>query len=221
MKKTILALSCLCGCGVALAQAAGTWLIQGGVTHIAPNVSSGNLGAPSPAGTQVDVGSDTRPTLQLTYVYDRNWAVALPLGTGFKHKLYGAGAISGTGQIGTVSALPISVFGQYRFGEPDAKVRPYAMLGLNHVHFHDAQGSAALNALNPANPVGGSTGLKVDSRWALSPGLGVSVQLDDKWFLDVSWARTYLKTTTTLSTGQTIDTRLNPGITTLGVGMRF
>lgn len=221
MKKTILALSCLCAASAALAQAAGTWLIQGGITRIAPDVSSGSLSAPSPSGTQVDIGADTRLTAQLTYVYSNNLAVALPLGTGFKHKIYGAGAISGTGQIGTVSALPISVFGQYRFGEPDAKVRPYAMLGISYVHFHDAQGSAALNALNPANPVGDSTGLKVDSRWALSPGLGVSVQLDDKWFVDLSWAKTYLKTTTTLSTGQTIGTTLNPGITTLGVGMRF
>ena len=112
MKKTILALSCLCALGAAHAQPAGSWLIQGGVTHIGPDVSSGTLSAPSPSGTQVDVGSDTRPTAQLTYIYDRNWAVAVPLGTGFKHKLYGAGAISGTGQIGTVSALPISVFGQ-------------------------------------------------------------------------------------------------------------
>ena len=221
MKKTFLALACLCTIGAAHAQAAGSWLIQGGLTRISPDVSSGNLSAPSPAGTQVDVGADTRATAQLTYVYDRNWAVALPLGTGFKHKLYGAGAISNTGQIGTVSVLPISVFGQYRFGEPNAKVRPYAMLGFSYAHFHDAQGSAALNGLNPANPVGSSTGLKVDSRWALSPGMGVSVQLDDKWFVDLSWSKTFLKTTTTLSTGQTIDTTLNPGITTLGVGMRF
>ena len=144
MKKTILALAGLCMAGAALSQPAGSWLIQGGFTRIAPSVSSGTLSAPSPSGTQVDVGSDTRATAQLTYVYDKHWAAALPLGTGFKHKLYGAGAISNTGQIGTVSALPISVFGQYRFGEADAKVRPYAMLGLTYAYFHDAQGSAVL-----------------------------------------------------------------------------
>lgn len=221
MKQTILALSCLAAMSAAHAQPAGSWLIQGGVTRIAPDVSSGNLSAPSPSGTQVDVGSDTRATAQLIYVYNQNLAVAVPLGTGFKHKLYGDGAISSTGQIGTVSALPISVFGQYRFGESTAKVRPYAMLGLSYVRFHDAQGSATLNGLNPANPPGGSTGLKVDSRWALSPGLGVSVQLDDKWFVDLSWAKTFLKTRTTLSTGQTIQTTLDPVITTVGVGMRF
>lgn len=221
MKKTLLALSCLCAAGAALSQPAGSWLVEGSVTRIAPDVSSGNLSAPSPGSTQVDVGADTRLTGQLTYIHDQHWALAIPVGTGFKHKIYGAGAISGTGQIGTVSAVPVSVFGQYRFGEPDARVRPYAMLGLSYVYFHDAQGSAALNGLNPINPVGGSTGLKVDSRWALSPGLGVSIRLDDKWFVNLSWAKTYLKTTTTLSTGQSIDTTLNPSITQVGVGMRF
>ena len=221
MKKTFLALSCFCAMGAVHAQSAGTWLIQGGASRAAPDVSSGNLSAPSPAGTQVDVGADTRATAQLTYMVDDHWAVALPLGTGFKHKIYGAGNISNTGQIGTVSALPISLFGQYRFGQADASWRPYLKLGLSYVQFSDAQGSAALNGINPANPVGGSTGLKVDSRWALSPGLGMVVQLDQGWFLDLSWSRTYLKTTTTLSTGQTIDTTLNPGTTTVGVGLRF
>ena len=221
MKRTLLALSCLGALSAAQAQPAGAWLIQGGLTRIAPQVDSGNLSAPSPAGTQVDVGADTRVTGQLTYIYDRNWAVAVPLGTGFKHKLYGAGAIGGTGQIGTVSVLPISVVGQYRFGESNAPVRPYAMLGLTYARFHDAKGSATLNGLNPANPVGGSTGLIVDSRWGLTPGLGVSVQLNDRWFMDLAWSKTLLKTTTTLSTGQTIDTTLNPGTTMLGLGMRF
>ena len=169
----------------------------------------------------MDVGSDTQATAQLTYIYNDHWSVALPLGLGFKHKLYGTGAISNTGQIGTVSALPITVFGQYRFGEAQSPFRPYGMLGLSYVYFHDAKGSAALNGLNPINPVGGSTGLKVDSKFALSGGVGMFIRLDDRWFIDVSYAQTLLKTTTTLSTGQSIRTTLNPGIATLGVGMRF
>ncbi len=220
MKKKFLAIALITAFSGAWAQSAG-WLIQGGVTHLAPSVSSGLLSAPSPPGTTVGVGSDTQPTVQLTYVYNDHWSVAVPLGLGFKHKLYGTGAISGTGQIGTVTALPITVFGQYRLGEANAKFRPYGMLGLSYAYFHDAQGSAALNGLNPINPVGGSTGLKVDSKFALSAGLGMYVRIDDRWFVDMSYAKTFLKTSTTLSTGQSIQTTLNPGIVTLGVGMRF
>ncbi len=221
MKNILFALSGLFALTTALAQPAGAWLIQGGVTRISPDVTSGNLSAPSQEGSQVNVSGDAQPTLQLTYMYTPNCAVALPLGAGFKHKMYGAGSIAGVGQIGTVSALPISVFGQYRFGESNAKVRPYAMLGLSYAYFYDAQGSAALNGLNPLNPQGGRTGLKVGSQWALSPGLGVSVQLDDTWFADLSWSKSFLKATSTLSTGQSINATLNPSITTFGIGRRF
>jgi outer membrane protein len=220
MKTNLLALALLCAFSGAWAQSPG-WLIQGGATQIAPSVSSGALSAPSPSGTTVGVSNDTRPTAQLTYVYNDHWSVAVPLGLGFKHKLYGTGAISNTGQIGTVTALPITVFGQYRFGAANDKFRPYGMLGLSYAYFHDAQGSAALNGLNPINPSGGSTGLKVDSKFALSPGLGMFIRIDERWFVDMSYAKTFLKTTTTLSTGQSIQTTLNPGITSLGIGMRF
>jgi outer membrane protein len=220
MKKHLLALALIGAFSGAWAQSPG-WLIQGGVTQISPSVSSGKLSAPSPSGTTLGVGSDTQATAQLTYVYNDNWSVAVPLGFGFKHKLYGTGAISNTGQIGTVTALPITVFGQYRLGEANAKIRPYGMLGLSYTYFHDAQGSAALNGLNPINPTVGSTGLKVDSRFAPSVGLGMFIRIDDRWFVDLSYAKTFLKTSTTLSTGQSIQTTLNPGITSLGVGMRF
>jgi outer membrane protein len=220
MKKNLLVLSLMGAFSGAWAQSPG-WLIQGGVTQIAPSVSSGTLSAPAPSGTTVGVGSDTQATAQMTYVYNAHWSVAVPLGLGFKHKLYGTGAISNTGQIGTVTALPITVFGQYRLGEADAKFRPYGMLGLSYVYFHDAQGSAALNGINPINPVGGSTGLKVDSKFAPSAGLGMFIRIDDRWFVDLSYAKTFLKTTTTLSTGQSIQTTLDPSITSLGVGMRF
>jgi outer membrane protein len=173
LKKHLLALG-LMGCvSCAVAQKAGSWLIQGGLTQISPSVTSGTLSAPSPSGTTVGVGSDTQATAQLSYIYNDHWSVAVPLGLGFKHKLFGTGAIAGTGQIGTVTALPISVFGQYRLGEPNAQFRPYGMLGLSYAYFHDAQGSAALNGLNPINPVGGSTGLKVDSKFAPNAGLGM------------------------------------------------
>lgn len=220
MKKHLLALALMGALSGAWAQSPG-WLIQGGITQISPSVSSGTLSAPSPSGTSVGVGSDTQATAQLTYVYNDHWSMAVPLGLGFKHKLYGTGAISNTGQIGTVTALPVTVFGQYRLGEANAKFRPYGMLGLSYVYFHDAQGSAALNGLNPINPAGGSTGLKVDSKFAPSVGLGMFIRIDDRWFVDLSYAKTFLKTTTTLSTGQSIHTTLNPGITSLGVGMRF
>jgi outer membrane protein len=204
----------------AQAQGAGSWMVMGGITRISPNVSSGDLSPPSSPGTKVDISGDTEATLSVVRMLTDHWSVEVPIGFGFKHRINGAGAIAGTGEIGTVKALPISVFAQYRFMEPTARVRPYAMLGVTYAHFYDAHGSAALNGLNPLDPPGG-TGLSVASRFGLTPGLGVTAMINDRWFVDLQYAHSFLKTKATLSTGQTIDTRLNPDAYRVAVGMRF
>ena len=206
-------------CG-AQAQSAGTWMVMGGVTRISPNVSSGTLSPPSPPNTQVDIDPDTEPTLSVVRMLTDQWSVEVPIGFGFKHRINGAGSISGVGEIGTVKVLPISVFAEYRFLEPSSRIRPYALLGLTYAHFYDAHGSATLNALNPLNPAGG-TGLSVASRFGITPGVGVTAMINDRWFVDLQYAHSFLKTKATLSTGQTIDTRLDPDVYRIAVGMRF
>jgi len=73
------------------AQSAGTRLVRFGVTHIAPQVTSDNMTAPSFANTQTDVGSDTQLGGGLTYMYTDNVSFDLPVALPFTHKLYGAG----------------------------------------------------------------------------------------------------------------------------------
>jgi outer membrane protein len=205
----------------AQAQTAGTWFGGIGVTRIAPNTDSGNLSPPSAPGTQVDVGSDTKPTLFIGRMITDNWSVEVPVGLGFKTEIRGAGAIGGVGTIGTTKALPVTVFAQYRFLEPTSRWRPYVMLGLTYAYFYDEHGSATLNGVNPANPPGGNTQLDIESRFGITPGLGVTAMVTDRFFVDLQYARSFLKTKTTLSTGQTIDTRLDPDVFRIAVGMRF
>lgn len=207
-------------CGAASAQSAGQWLVSVGATRIAPNTSSSALTPPSPPNTTVDVGADTQPTLSVAYMLTDRWSVEVPLAAPFKHRISGSGAIAGVGTIGEVRVLPATVFGQYRFGEPGSRVRPYAMLGLTYAYFHDERGSATLNGINPINPAGG-TALDVDSKFALSPGVGVTWRVGERWFVDAQYARTFLSTTTTLSSGQSIRTRLNPDMLRVGIGWIF
>lgn len=206
--------------GVHAQGAAGSWFGGIGVTHIAPNVSSGNLSPPSAPGTQIDVDSDTQPTIFIGRMLTDNWSVEVPIGLGFKQKIQGAGAIAGVGQIATVRTLPITVFAQYRFLEPTQRIRPYVMLGLTYTYNHDEQGSATLNAVNPINPPGG-TQIDVENRFSLTPGLGVTAMINERWFVDAQYARSFLKTKTTLNTGQTIEAKINPDVFRLAVGMRF
>lgn len=202
------------------AQDSGKWMLSGGFTRLSPNVDSGTLTAPAPPGTTVDVSDDLQPTAAVTRLFGDHWSVEVPLGLGFEHDIEGAGAIAGVGKVASVKVLPATVFLQYRFGQPEARVRPYAMLGATYAYFHDEQGSATLDALNPINPPRG-TDLEVKSKFALTPGVGVTVKLDERWFVDAQYARSFLSTTTTLSSGQRIRTELDPDMVKIGIGLRF
>lgn len=204
----------------AQAQTAGSWMARAGVTQIAPDVSSGNLTAPSFANTRVDVRSNTQLSGGITYMVTDHWAVDVPLALPFKHDTVGAGAIAGVGKIGEVKALPITIFAQYRFLAPEAKVRPYIGLGLTYAKFYKERSTAALNGLSGGSPTNPTT-LSAESRFGLTPQVGVSIALNDRWFVDLAYYKTFVKTRNTLSTGQHIDIKLNPNVYTMGVGYRF
>ena len=201
------------------AQSAGSWSIRGGMTNISPDVTSGNLSAPSLPATKIDVKSATQVSGGITYMYTDHFGVDLPLALPFRHDLVGAGAIAGVGKIGDVKLLPITVFAQYRFLAAQARFRPYVGLGLTYANFFAERGSGTLTGLT--NPGGTPTRLSIDDRWGLTPQLGLVGRINERWFFDVNVAKTYLKTRNTLSTGQTLDLKLDPVSVSLGVGMRF
>jgi outer membrane protein len=220
LAQAVAAVAMLGAAAAAQVQVAGTWFGGIGVTRISPNTSSGALSAPAAPNTQVDLASDTQATLFIGRMLTDHWAVQVPIGFGFEHDINGAGAISGVGKIGSVKALPISVFGEYYFLEPTARFRPYGMAGITYAHFYGERGSATLNAINPANPPGGTT-MDTDDRFGWSLGLGVTATITERWYLDLHYSHTWLKTTTTLNSGQHIDTKLDPDAWTLSVGYRF
>ena len=138
--RIIAAAAALAACGLVSAQSAGSWLARVGVTHLSPDVSSGNLSAPSFPNTKVDSKSDTQLGGGITYMLTDNLAVDVPLATPFKHDL---------AQLGFV----------YNFNE--------------------------------------------------------------RWFVDASYSKSFLKTKIHLSSGQSINVKLDPNVFALAVGYRF
>lgn len=203
----------------ASAQTAGTWMAKVGYNQITPQVSSGDLSAPAFPGTKTDIKKASAPIFTVAYMYTDNMSVELALGTAYKHDLIGDGAISGVGKIGTVEQLPPTVFAQYRFMQAKSAFRPYVGLGLTYAMFQKETGSAALTATT--NTGGTPTTFKVDNAWGVTPQVGVTYAINDKWFLDSSFSKTYIKTKTTLSTGQTQDIRLDPISFSVSVGYSF
>ena len=204
---------------VASAQSAGTWLGRLGMTTIAPQVSSGDMSAPSFPGTKSDVSSASQVSGGVTYMYTDNFSVDVPLALPFTHKLIGAGALAGAGQIGEVQALPLTVFFQYRFLEANSQFRPYLGLGATYVYFFNEKGGAALTAMT--NPGGPTTTIKVDSKFTVTPQIGLTYAIDDKLFVDVFYSKSMLQTRNTFSTGQTLDITLDPASYGFTIGTKF
>jgi len=205
--------------GAAMAQSAGTWMVKGGVNNISPHVESGDLSPPSLPGTKFDVKSATTATASATYMVSDNLSIEFSIGLPSKHDVVGAGAIAGVGKLGSVKQVSPTLFGQYRFLAANAGFRPYVGLGLTYVHHFGEEGSGTLTALT--NPGGPPTKMSVGSAFGLSPQLGLALKLNERWFVDGSVVKTYVKNTTRLSTGQAIDTRLDPVSTNLSIGYRF
>lgn len=204
----------------AAAQTAGSVMVRAGATQIKPNVDSGELSPPSLPNTTATVRSDTQLAGGITYMVTNNIAIDLPLSLPFKHEIDGDGAIAGVGKIAEVKALPITLLGQYRFLAPDAMLRPYVGAGVTYAKFYKAQSTATLSALTggtPSNP----TTIEVKSKFAATVQLGASFAIDKRWYVDAFVARTFLKTRATLSTGQTLDMKLDPNSYSLAVGYTF
>ena len=203
----------------ALAQEAGTVLVKFGYNQIMPQVKSGDLSAPSVPGTKIDVKEAGAPILTLTYMYTSDISFELYAGLPYEHDIEGAGTIKGVGKIATVKQVSPTLFAQYRFLEKESMVRPYVGLGLTYGYFYGEEGSAALTALT--NPGGDATLLETDDAWGASAQLGATVKIDRNWFVDVAVIKTFIKTTTHLSTGQSIEAKQDPVAASISVGYRF
>ena len=206
--------------GSAQAQSAGALIVRVGATRIAPDVRSGDLTPPSLAGTRADVRADTQPSAGLTWMASDNLAIDVPLAAGFKHDITGAGAIAGVGKIGEVKVLPITLLAQYRFAGANDALRPYVGLGPTYARFYKARSTATLTALTGGLPSSPTT-LSVDSRWGFTAQLGLAMEVAPRWYLDAAVLKTKLKTRTSLSTGQTLNIKLDPWTYTVGIGYRF
>jgi outer membrane protein len=204
----------------AAAQSQGQFTVSVGANMLKPNVTSGAISAPALPNSLGDVSKDTQPVAVITYGVTDNISVESAIGTPYKHKIYGAGAITGTGQLGTVQALPAIALVQYRFFQPNAMIRPYIGLGVTYAMFQKERGSFPMTALT--NPGGGTpTTFSIDNKWTYSGQLGLQVNITEKWFANASYIKTKLSTDVHFSTNQHQHMKLDPDSYILSVGYKF
>lgn len=217
--KVLAAAAMIAAASSASAQSAGKWTAEFGLAEITPKVKSGNVSAPALPGTKADIGADTKPVFSFGYGLSDKLALKLELGIPFKHTIYGAGAIQGTGELGTIKVLPPTALVQYRFLQPDARVRPYLGIGATYAYFTDETGSGRMTALT--NVGGAPVTFSMKNKLAATAQVGASVNINERWFADLALYKTLLKTKATFSTGQTQDITLDPQTVRLAVGYKF
>jgi outer membrane protein len=203
----------------ASAQTAGSWIGTLGINKITPKVDSGDISAPALPHTKADVDSDTKPRFTIGYMYTDNISAELDLGLPYKHTLVGAGAIEGTGKLGTSEVLPPTAFVQYRFLPANSMFRPYVGLGITYAYFQKERGSAQLTAV--LNTGGPASTFKIDNKWAASYQIGGTVKINEKWFVDATVIKTMLKTDVHFSTGQNQSVKLDPLAVSVSIGYKF
>lgn len=208
-----------CAAGAATAQSAGHWMLKGGFNGIAPQVKSGDLSPPGLPGSQIDVKSANSLIASATYMLTDHVSFETFIGLPYQHDVVGDGALSGVGKIGSVKQVSPTIFAQYRFLAANAALRPYVGVGLTYAHFYGEEGSGALTALT--NPGGPPTRLSSESAFGVTLQGGLTVRLNGPWYLDVMISKSFIKNSTRLSTGQSVDTKLDPVSTGLSIGYQF
>jgi len=217
--KLLVAAGALAAAGSAAAQAKGKWAVSIGAIEIAPKVESGAISAPALPNSLGDVGKDTEPVAIINYGITDNITTEFTIAKPYKHSIYGAGAIGGTGELGTTHALPPTLFAQYRFFAPNAAFRPYVGLGLTYAYFYKETGSFRMTALT--NPGGPGTTFSIDNKWTYSGQIGAVWNFNEKWFINAALVKTRLRTDVHFSTKQDQHMKLDPKSTVLTIGYKF
>lgn len=218
--KMLVAAGALAVATGASAQSAGQWTVGVGANQISPKVESGAISAPALPNSLGDVSKDTQPVVTLSYALTDNISFESAIGTPYKHKLYGAGAIAGTGELGTVENLPAIVLAQYRFFQPTAVIRPFVGFGITYAAFQKETGSFKMTALT--NPGAGvATTFSIDNKWTYSGQIGADWNINEKWVATLGFIKTRLRTDVHFSTGQYQHMKLDPNSLMLTVGYKF
>lgn len=159
LQLTLVSTALLCS-GAAVA---GDWIVRGGVHHIEPSSDNGQA-----AGMDLDIGSNTRPSVSLTWMASDRVGVEVLGAVPFRHKI----DLEGVGNVGSTRHLPPTVSVQYHF-LPGAMIQPYASVGLNYTRFFHTRTTRALSGSK----------LKLEDSWGLAGQVGVDIPLSERWLV--------------------------------------
>ncbi|MCA1324766.1 OmpW/AlkL family protein [Herbaspirillum sp. alder98] len=223
----------------AMAQTAGSNIVNLGWFHLAPQDSSETLRINSPAafagpvaGTGASVGNADTLGLAFTHFFTDNFAVTTDVGIPPTFKLTGTGTLAGVGEVGKAKQWSPAVIAKWYFGDGNSQFRPFVGAGVSYVWYSDVELSSQFQrtlSTRFAGVPGAKSTADLNSSWAPVLNVGATYNFDKNWSLGFSVAYIPLKTkadiTTTLPNNVQVKSStsltLNPIVTFLSVGYKF
>ncbi|MCP1576066.1 membrane protein [Herbaspirillum rubrisubalbicans] len=220
----------------AMAQSAGSNVVNVGWFHLAPQDSSDPLTTPAGPlpGSGASVSTADTVGLAFTHFFTDNFALTTDLGIPPTFHLNGTGSLSGVGEIGKAKQWSPAVVAKWFFGDANSQFRPFVGAGVSYVWYDSIQLSNTFQQAISMRYTGNRSAASpstaaLSSSWAPVVSLGANYNFDKNWSLGFSVSYIPLKTdadiTTTLPTGtqvhSTTSLKINPIVTFLSVGYKF
>lgn len=156
------------------------------------------------------VSNSLVPEIDITYFFNKNFAVELILGT-TPHTVKTAGALVGLGKVGSSWLLPPTLTAQYHFNLTDS-IKPYVGAGVNYTFFLDEKQKGNFTAFNLKNSFG------------LALQAGVDVMIDKHWGFNVDVKKIFLQPEYRAVLGTAVVTgkaKIDPWLIGAGVTYKF
>ena len=203
-------------------EASPDWFGKVGWLHVAPNDSSGPISGPGlPPGTAVSIQKADTLGISIGRRLGDHFAVELIVDIPPKLKTDAAGSIAGLGTVATSRPATPVVIAQYYLGARDARFRPYLGAGFVYAKFRLAKATPGLSAA-----LGGPTDVSIDDSFGPAVQAGMDLKLNSRFFFNATVAYLGIETraklaTPAVGTVRTVDVKINPIVTLVGVGYRF
>lgn len=125
----------------------------------------------------VNVDSDVKPTIDVSYFLTDHWAIDVLGSLPFRHDI---NLNAGGSKVGETKHLPPTVSLQYHFMPTAPLFRPYAGVGVNYTMTFDEATTGAL----------AGSDLSLGNSFGVAAQLGADFAINDKWAVnvDVRWA---------------------------------
>jgi len=160
----------------------------------------------TPIGGSVKVDNSVVPEADISYFFNDHWALELIAAT-TRHSVQHTP--SGL-KLGSAWLLPPTLTAQYHFA-PDAKIRPYAGIGVNYTIFYSINQPAAPLHIGYQNRFG----------WALQAGADIPFG-ENGYFFNIDVKKIFLSTKAVITPGPIVaNVDLNPWVVGIGVGTKL